>query len=109
MLDAPFSTVARALNRLEFGQLQNLEPKLPVQRYKRYTPGDLIQADVKKLARFRKVGHRITGNHQQGSSTGVGYDRVHVAIDDAIRLFDMEVLADERHATMIGFLSRAVA
>jgi hypothetical protein len=53
----------------------------PVQRYERQTPGDLIHIDVKKLARFRKVGHRITGNWQQGRSAGAGYDRVHVAID----------------------------
>ena len=69
----------------------------------------LIHIDVKKLARFRKVGHRITGNRQQGRSAGVGYDRVHVAIDDATRLAYVEVLADEQKATAIGFLSRTVA
>ncbi len=52
-----------------------------MQRYERETPGDLIHIDVKMLARFRKVGHRISGNRQQGRSTRVGYDRVHVAID----------------------------
>jgi len=80
-----------------------------VQRYVREHPGDLIHIDVKKLARFRKVGHRITGNRQQGRSAGVGYDRVHVAIDDATRLAYVEVLADEQQATAIGYLSRAVA
>jgi len=80
-----------------------------VQHYERKTPGDLIHIDVKKLARFRQVGHRITGNRQQGRSTGVGYDRVHVAIDDATRLAYVEVLADEQQATAIGFLSRAGA
>ena len=72
LLAAPFSTVARALNRLGLGRLRNLEPKPPVQRYERERPGDLIHIDVKKLARFRKVGHRITGNRQQGRSAGVG-------------------------------------
>jgi transposase len=109
LLVAPFSTVARVLNRLGLGRLRNLEPKLPIQRYERDRPGDLIHIDVKKLARFRKVGHRITGNRQQGRSTGVGYDRVHVAIDDATRVAYVEVLADEQQATAIGFLSRAVA
>ena len=104
-LAAPFSTVARVLNRLGLGRLRNLEPKPPVQRYERETPGDLIHIDVKKLARFRRVGHRITGNRQQGRSAGVGYDRVHVAIDDATRLAYVEVLADEQQATAIGFLS----
>ena len=89
--------------------MRNLEPKPVAQRYERQTPGDLIHIDVKKLARFRKVGHRITGNRQQGRSTGVGYDRVHVAIDDATRLGYVEVLADGQQATAIGFLSRSVA
>ena len=89
--------------------MRNLEPKPVAQRYERQTPGDLIHIDVKKLARFRKVGHRITGNRQQGRSTGVGCDRVHVAIDDATRLGYVEVLADGQQATAIGFLSRSVA
>jgi len=109
LLAAPFSTVARALNRLGLGRLRNLEPKPPVQRYERETPGELIHIDVKKLARFRKVGHRITGNRQQGRSAGVGYDRVHVAIDDATRLAYVEVLPDEQQGTAIGLMSRALA
>ena len=109
MLVAPFSTVARALSRLGMGRLHNLEPKPVVQGYEGQIPGDLIHIAVKKLARFSKVGHCITGNRQQGRSTGVGYDRVHVAIDDATRLAYVEVLADEQPTTAIGFLSRAVA
>jgi transposase InsO family protein len=109
MLGAPFSTVARALNRLVLGRIRNLEPKPPVLRYERDHPVDLIHIDVKKLARFRKVGHRITGSRQQGRSAGFGYDRLHVAIDDATRLAYVEVLADEQQATAIDFLSQAVA
>jgi transposase InsO family protein len=109
LLAAPFSTVARALNRLGLGRLRNLEPKPAVQRYERETPGDLIHIDVKKLARFRRIGHRITGNRQQGRSTGVGYDLIHVVIDDATRLAYVEVLEDEQQGTAIGFLSRAIA
>jgi hypothetical protein len=74
--------------------LRNLDPKPPVQSCERERPGDLIHIDVKKLARFRKVGHSIAGNRQQGRSAGVGYDRVHVAIDDATRLAYVEVLPD---------------
>ena len=55
------------------------------------------------------MGHRITGNRQRARSYGVGYDKVHVAIDDATRLAYVEVLADEQKPTVIGFLSRAVA
>ena len=97
------------LHLRHIARLRNLDPKPPVQRYERERPGDLIHIDVKKLARFRKVGHRITGNRQQGRSAGVGYDRVHVAIDDATRLAYVEVLPDEQQGTAIGFLSRALA
>ena len=64
---------------------------------------------IKTLARFRKVGHRITGDRQKGRSYGAGYDKVHVAVDDATRLAYVEVLADEQKPTVIGFLSRAIA
>jgi len=70
---------------------------------------DLIHFDIKSLARFRNVGHRTTGDRQQGRSYGLGYDKVHVAVDDAIRLAYVEVLADEQKPTVIGFFSRAVA
>jgi len=55
------------------------------------------------------VGHRIIGDRQQGRSYSVGYDRVHVAVDDAARLVYVEVLEDEQKQTVIGFLSCAVA
>ena len=54
--------MARALNRLGLGRLRNLDPKSPVQRYERQRPGELIPINVKKLARFLRVGHRLTGN-----------------------------------------------
>jgi len=75
LLQVPFSTVARALSRLGLGSLRNLEPKVPVQRYEWAWLGDLIHIDIKSLARFRKMGNRITGDRQQGRSYGVGYDR----------------------------------
>jgi len=83
LLAAIFSILARALNQLRQGRLRNLTPKALVPRYERETPGDLIHIDVKKLARFRQVGHRITGNRQQVRSMGVGYDLVNVAINHA--------------------------
>jgi hypothetical protein len=108
LLAAPFSTVARALNCLGLVRLHNLVPKPPVQRYEWYGPGDLIHIDIKTLARFRKVGHRITGDHQRGRSYGVGYDNVHVAVDDTTQLAYFEVLADEQKPTLIGFVNRAL-
>ncbi|MEB3202407.1 MAG: DDE-type integrase/transposase/recombinase, partial [Synechococcus sp.] len=52
--------------------------------------------------------HRITGDRRQGCSRGAGYEKVHVAIDDATRLAYVEVLPDEQKATTVGFLARAV-
>jgi len=69
------------LGRIGLGRLRNLEPKSPAQRHEWERPGDLIHIDVKSLSRFRKVGHRITGNLQQGPYYGVGYDKVHVAVE----------------------------
>jgi hypothetical protein len=51
--------------------------------------------NIKSLARFRQVGHRVTGDRQQGRSYGVGYEKVHVAIDDATRLAYVAVLGDD--------------
>lgn len=109
LLAVPFSTVARALNRLGLGRLRNLEPKPPVQRYEWERPGDLLQIEIKTLAHFRKVRHRITADRQKGRSCGVGYDKVHVAIDDATRSAYVEVLEDGQKPTVIGFLTRALA
>ena len=107
-LHAPLSTVGRVMNRLGLGRLKNLEPKKPVVRYQWEKPGDMIDVDTKQLARFERIGHRITGDRRKGTSRGIGYEKVHVAIDDATRLAYVEVLTDERKATTIGFLARAV-
>ena len=69
----------------------------------------MIHVDIKELARFERVGHRITGDPRKGSSPGAGYEKVHVAVDDATRLSYVVVLADEKGPTTVGFLSRGVA
>jgi transposase len=101
------STVAGWLTRLGLGRLAALEPKPPVRRYQRDRPGELLHLDIKKLARFEGVGHRITGD-RRGRSEGMGYDCLHVAIDDATRLAYVEVLPDERKRSTTGFLVRAL-
>jgi hypothetical protein len=68
----------------------------------------MIHVDTKQLARFKRVGLRITGYRRQGSSRGAGYEKVHVAIDDATRLAYVEVLADEQRSTTVGSLARAL-
>src|SRR6266851_2339427 len=56
------ATVSRILRRLGLNRMRDLEPAEPVRRYEREHPGDMIHIDIKKLGRFDKVGHRITGD-----------------------------------------------
>ena len=102
----PASTVGRMLRRHGLGRLRALEPKPPVVRYERSVPGELLHIDVKKLARIARPGHRVTGNRAH-QPRGVGYDYVHVCVDDCTRLAYVEILADERKHTVASFLERA--
>lgn len=102
------STVARYLARQGLARLRALEPAPPVQRYERARPGELLHLDVKKLGRIGRVGHRITGDRRT-RVRGIGWEYVHVAVDDASRLAYVEVLRDERGSTVAAFLWRALA
>jgi transposase InsO family protein len=116
------STVSAVLKRIGLGRLSGLEPVEPVRRYERSRPGELIHIDVKKLGRIgpHGAGHRMLGRGwakagaRRVDAAGVprsrtGWDRVHVCVDDATRLAYVEVLADEKATTAIGFLRRALA
>jgi transposase InsO family protein len=114
-LSMPSSTVSGILTRTGLGRLSRLEPLEPANRYQRQRPGELVHVDVKKLGRINGgAGHRVTGDRRrQGSSSHgartTGWEYVHVCVDDATRLAYVEVLADEKAATAVGFLRRAVA
>ena len=71
LLTDTFSTGVRALNSLGMRRLPNLNVKPPDQRYERDRPFDRNHIEVKKLGRFRKVGHCITDNRQDGRSAGM--------------------------------------
>ena len=101
------STVAAHLAAAGLGRLSGLQPAAPIRRYQRQRPGELLHLDVKKLARFHRAGHRITGNRRHPSD-GAGWDFVHVAVDDASRLAYVEVLTNERRQSCTGFLVRAL-
>jgi len=103
----PRSTVAAVLKRRGLERLSRLEPKPPVVRYERERPGDLLHLDIKKLGRFRRVGHRITGDRRRRHRRG-GWEFAHVCIDDHSRLAYVEVLADETAPTAVAFLRRAL-
>ncbi len=121
LLEMATSTVSAVLKRIGLGKLSRLEPEEPIRRYEKRQPGELIHIDVKKLGRIEGgAGHRIVGRRHQRRNptridsdgvtrTRVGYECVHVCVDDATRLAFVEVLPDEKAATAIGFLRRAVA
>lgn len=106
-LHLPIATVVREQRRLGLNHLSRLEPPRPANRYEWPAAGDLLHLDIKKLGRIGRIGHRIHGDRTR-RSRGVGWEYVHVAIDDCTRLGYAEVLADETKETTAGFLQRAV-
>jgi transposase InsO family protein len=108
-LDISPATVSRILKRLGLNRIAALEPAEPVRRYEREKPGEIIHIDIKKLGRFDRVGHRITGSPQAGKSRGAGWEFVHVCIDDASRVAFSQILPDEKKESAVAFLKAAVA
>jgi transposase InsO family protein/transposase-like protein len=119
VLQRPLSTVSGILTRIGMGRLGRLG-LAPAERYERAVAGELIHIDVKKLGRIREgAGKRVTGvkrnpkrrrRDRDGHDRGIiGWEYVHIAIDDATRLAYAEVLVDEKATTAIAFLRRAVA
>jgi len=107
-LELPRSTVGAVLRRLGLGRLHALDPKPPVVRYERDRPGELIHLDTKKLGRIARPSHRVTGNRRD-SVEGIGWEHLHVAVDDASRLAYTEILPNERKESACAFLERALA
>jgi transposase InsO family protein len=108
------ATVSRVLRRLGISKMKALEPAEPVRRYEREHPGELIHIDIKKLGRFHKVGHRITGDRTGQSrlrarGQGTGWEFVHVCIDDASRIAFSQILPDEKKESAVAFLHAAIA
>jgi transposase len=104
------ATVSRVLKRLGLNKLSALEPAEPVRRYQRERPGELIHIDIKKLGKFDQIGHRITGDRTgQSNGRGVGWEFVHVCIDDTSRIAFSQIKPDERKRSAVAFLKAAVA
>ena len=86
-----------------------VEPAAPVRRYERATPGEILHIDIKKLGKFNRIGHRITGDRTGQSKTrGIGWEYVHLAIDDHSQLAYSEILPDETRACCLRFLFNAL-
>jgi transposase InsO family protein len=119
-LTMPLSTVSAILTRSGMGRLGRIGLEQPV-RYERSRPGELVHIDVKKLGRIEGgAGKRVRDGLRQHYNTTftdregkrrntVGWEYVHVAVDDHSRLAYAEVLPDEKAATAVGFLRRALA
>jgi transposase InsO family protein len=104
------ASVSRILKRLGLNKLRALEPAEPVIRYERQHPGELIHIDIKKLGRFDRVGHRITGDRTgQSNNRGIGWEYVHVCIDDASRIAFSQIMPDEKADSAVAFLHAAIA
>lgn len=101
------STVSAVLARIGLGRLSYLAPPEPVQRYEWQRPGELVHVDIKKLGRFTRAGHRVTG-HRHTHSAGGGWEYAHVAIDDCSRFGYVEILPDQKRYTTTRFWLRAV-
>jgi transposase InsO family protein len=119
VLRMPATTVSGLLKQIGMGRLGRLGLE-PAERYERGRPGELVHVDVKKLGRIeRGAGKRWRDrdkkhyNRRRTDAAGirrntVGWEYVHVCVDDATRLAYVEVLADEKATTAIAFLGRAV-
>ncbi|HEX4323421.1 MAG TPA: IS481 family transposase [Gaiellaceae bacterium] len=119
-LAMPLSTVSVVLKRSGMGKLGRIGLEQPV-RYERSRPGELVHIDIKKLGRIeggagKRVGGRTAGAGRPRKRDAAGRDRgtigwefVHVAVDDHSRLAYAEVLGDEKATTAIGFMRCAVS
>ena len=108
------ATVSRILRRLGLNRLSALEPAAPIRRYERERPGEMIHLDIKKLGRIDGIGHRITGDRRGQSNRrsrgeGLGWEFVHVAIDDYSRIAFAKIMPNERKRSATAFLKAALA
>lgn len=102
------ATVGRHMARVGLSRLAALQPPEPIRRYERASPGELLHIDTKRLGRIQGVGHRITGQRQH-RNRGIGWDAVHLAIDDHSRVSFAEIKPDEKAISCVQFLREAVA
>lgn len=108
VLNLKKSTVQRICSALGLSKLRDVEPPTPENRYVKSRPGELVHVDTKKLGRFYRPGHRVTGDRTgQSRARGIGWEFLHIAIDDATRLAYAEILRDETGKSCADFLRRA--
>lgn len=101
------ATVGRICAKADVARLPPIEAAPPKRRYERETPGEILHLDTKKLARFERPGHRVTGDHS-AHSVKAGYHALHVAIDDHSRVGFSLILPDEKAKNAITFTLAAL-
>jgi transposase InsO family protein len=113
-LAMPVSTVCAVLAREGLGKLSRLEPPEPTNRYERGAAGELIHIDIKRLGKIARPGHRVLGGQARArpgyhrKAHQLGWEYLHVAVDDYSRLAYAEVLDDQTATSAIAFLRRAL-
>jgi transposase InsO family protein len=107
MLKLARSSVGLVLRRLGLGRLSRLDERPVVIRYERQRPGEMLHLDIKSLGRIARPSHRVTGNRRDRVK-GIGWEHLHVAIDDASRLAYTEVLPSLGREDATAFLNRAL-
>lgn len=108
-LTVSLSTVTLVLARLGLPRLSRIDPPEPPNRYERRHPGELVHIDTKKLGRFNQPGHRVTGDRRSRDRNGVGWEHVHVCVDDHSRLAFVEVRDTDDGDDCARFLEAAIA
>lgn len=101
------ATVSRILRRLKLNRMRDVDPPPPVARYEHKAPGDLLHLDIKKLGRFKAIGHRIHGDMSR-RTRGSGWEYVHVAIDDHSRIGFSAIHPNEQASSTVRFLLQAL-
>ena len=103
------ATVSRILRRAHLSRWRDLHPAAPVQRYEHPSPGDLLHLDIKGMTRFQRVSMRGDGRRRGPSHARLGFEALHVAIDDHSRLAFTAMLPNQQALTTIDFLRQALA
>ena len=108
------STVSRILRAVRLSRIRDLESPEPARRYEHEHPGDMIHLDIKKLGRFERIGHRITGDrtgqsNPRSTGKGCGWEFVHVCIDDASRVSFTQIHPNEKAPGAVAHLKASVA
>jgi transposase InsO family protein len=106
-LDVSRATVYRVIGRRGLSRMARIDPPLPAERYEHASPGALLHLDIKKLGCIGRVGHRINGDRRT-RVPGIGWEFVHVAIDDHSRIAFSRIQTDEKHSSAVEFLNTAV-